>query len=550
MVAAIRFHSLATLLSTFLGTLLLTALASDALAQPLGQVQQPGQGIFPGAVQGGNQGGQQNSLFGNTSQGGQGGGANADFESLIDLIVSTVASDSWAENGGGEAEIRPYPNGVYVDAAGVLKLASNELQSQQASLANDLKQKYTAVRATEEPESLPSAEAAKAAAELRCVSLRRLDAEIVRRQKAKEPLDSSMLTLAGLQRVSYLLVDPEQKDLVLVGPAGDWRLNEQGKLVSVETGQAVVRLDDLISLLRVKNGQPFGCSINPRQEALAEAQAFLAKTSTRPLAPSRRDRWIEQLRSHVGEQDFAFFGIDPASRTAGIMAEADYHMKLIGMGLQPGVPGVESYLASIKLARGESPPATNLLRWWFAMNYSAVAASEDQRLFQIVGPGVQVLSENQLLAERGERIPTGQSDELTQQFASSFTAAYEKLAARYPVYSELRNLFDLALITTLIRQEDLFTKSDWKPSVLDSEDQLKLPDYRAPQTVESVVNYRVIHRKHIVAGVSGGVWCDPRSILREKPAELEEGYQSVRVANSAESRPDDAKRWWWDLSSR
>ena len=37
-----------------------------------------------------------------------GGGANADFDSLIDLIISTVASETWAENGGGEAEIRPY----------------------------------------------------------------------------------------------------------------------------------------------------------------------------------------------------------------------------------------------------------------------------------------------------------------------------------------------------------------------------------------------------------------------------------------------------------
>jgi general secretion pathway protein D len=40
--------------------------------------------------------------------GGLGGGANADFDSLIDLIVSTVAADTWAENGGGEAEIREF----------------------------------------------------------------------------------------------------------------------------------------------------------------------------------------------------------------------------------------------------------------------------------------------------------------------------------------------------------------------------------------------------------------------------------------------------------
>ncbi|HEY4234542.1 MAG TPA: hypothetical protein VGM76_14000, partial [Lacipirellulaceae bacterium] len=39
--------------------------------------------------------------------GGMGAGANADFDSLIDLITSTVSTDTWAENGGGQAEIRP-----------------------------------------------------------------------------------------------------------------------------------------------------------------------------------------------------------------------------------------------------------------------------------------------------------------------------------------------------------------------------------------------------------------------------------------------------------
>ncbi|TWT95248.1 hypothetical protein Pla108_33920 [Botrimarina colliarenosi] len=32
-----------------------------------------------------------------------------DYDGLIEPITATVASDTWAENGGGEAEIRPYP---------------------------------------------------------------------------------------------------------------------------------------------------------------------------------------------------------------------------------------------------------------------------------------------------------------------------------------------------------------------------------------------------------------------------------------------------------
>jgi general secretion pathway protein D len=40
--------------------------------------------------------------------GGLGGGANADFDSLIDLIESTVATETWADNGGGDATIMEF----------------------------------------------------------------------------------------------------------------------------------------------------------------------------------------------------------------------------------------------------------------------------------------------------------------------------------------------------------------------------------------------------------------------------------------------------------
>ena len=48
----------------------------------------------------------------NGSPGGLGGAANADFDSLIDLIVSTVEHDSWMENGTGEGEIQPFPTNL------------------------------------------------------------------------------------------------------------------------------------------------------------------------------------------------------------------------------------------------------------------------------------------------------------------------------------------------------------------------------------------------------------------------------------------------------
>jgi hypothetical protein len=162
-----------------------------------------------------------------------------------------------------------------------------------------------------------------------------------------------MLTLAGLQRVRYVFVYTASGDVVLAGPAGDWKVDANGRIVSTVTEEPVVRLDDLLVLLRRGAGageSHFGCSINPRQEALAKTQAYLASTSQKPLEPGQRKKWLGDLRDSVGLQNIEIWGVDPASRVASVLVEADYHMKLIGMGLADGVDGVESYLASIRVA--------------------------------------------------------------------------------------------------------------------------------------------------------------------------------------------------------
>ena len=186
-------------------------------------------------------------------------------------------------------------------------------------------------------------------------------------------------------------------------------------LVGAESGRPVVRLDDLVVVMRLMMSGPqaaFGCLIKPRQEALARVQTFVSESNKRAIAPEQRKHWLEQLRDQVGKQDIEVYGLDPRTRAARVMVEADYRMKLVGMGLEEGVPGVQSYLASIALAPGEPPPPMGVLRWWFTLNYDAVSAAQDRRAFAIRGQGVKVESENEHLTADGGRIHTGQSDEL------------------------------------------------------------------------------------------------------------------------------------------
>jgi general secretion pathway protein D len=89
-----------------------------------GVIVDQNRGGIPGAASNGNTLAQQIPMSSNipgamqpvipvgSGPGGLGGGANADFDSLIDLIVSTVEPDSWAEGGGGTAEVRPFPTNL------------------------------------------------------------------------------------------------------------------------------------------------------------------------------------------------------------------------------------------------------------------------------------------------------------------------------------------------------------------------------------------------------------------------------------------------------
>jgi hypothetical protein len=464
----------------------------------------------------------------------RGGGANADFDSLIDLIVSTVATETWAENGGGEAEIRSFPTGVLVDAAGTLS------HRQPAAEDRNLGKLRGAV-----PPSLAAGGDPRRASTLRYVSLPRLEREIIRRQKAHQPLDAAMLTLAGLRRVQYVFLYLESGDLVLAGPAGDWRADPTGHIVATDTGEPVVRLDDLLLLAR-RAGQAaesqFGCSITPRQEALARTQAFLNTTSGRAIEPSERKAWLDELRKSLGKQDIEIWGVDPASRVARVLVSADYHMKLIGMGLADGVDGVPSYLASIPA--GGAPPMS-VLRWWFTLNYQAISTSPDGNAYELVGQGVQVLSENEMLAARGQRVHTGQSDPLNRQFAERFTAHFTELADKYPVYGELRNVFDLALVAALIEHDHLAERVDWKPTLLADGERLRLPTGPVPRQVDSVINHRIMNRRQIVAGVSGGVSVTTGDVVDRRTVD--------RDGALAKQRRDaplgmDAATWWWDAS--
>ncbi len=248
----------------------------------------------------------------------------------------------------------------------------------------------------------------------------------------------------------------------------------------------------------------------------------------------------------MGRQTISVDGIDPRTRVAGVLVEADYRMKLVGMGLEDGTVDVPSYLSLIQVPRGEAPPPLDVLRWWFTLKYDAVHATDKHDAFEIRGPGVQVLSENELLTALGQQVHTGKSEPLNQEFAQRFSTHFASLAQKYPVYADLQNIFDLALVSALIQSEQLADSVDWHMTCFLDPQQYQPALGPVPQSVDTVINHRVINQKHIVVGVSGGVHVEPWTFVRGSSIATDNygKLSAERTGAAAKELPLEA--WWWD----
>src|SRR5262249_35341169 len=141
-----------------------------------------------------------------------------------------------------------------------------------------------------------------------------------------------------------------------------------------------------------------------------------------------------------------------------------------------------------------------------------------------------------------QHVPTGISEPINRQFAENFTREYAKLAEREPVFADMRNIFDMALVAALCRQERLHERADWDLGVFAPGGDYHPAEVVAPTVVESVVNHRIYGGKDIVVQVAGGVQTDLAAVTRDKALARE----SAELRGVARREKLPAARWWWD----
>ena len=444
------------------------------------------------------------------------------------------AQDGGGGDGGTGDEDSNIFSGVSVDADGVL----------QRLTVNDPTGQLTRQRIRESMARLDSDIVQRSP--LRKVSLTRLA------RLTKQAIDEghgpteAMQHLAGLTRIQYVFYYPETKDIVIAGPAEGWVDTGAGRILGVHTGQPVMELQDLIVALRAfppgeKTNPLVYCSIDATPEGLQRMQQFLSSVG-RQIQRGDERFIVEGLRESLGLQMITLGGISTKTHFAQVMVEADYRMKLIGIGLERPPARIRSYLS---LASFASIARNAMCRWWFVPDYQRIRMSADGNAAEFVGNGVKLVGEDELVARDGSRVQSGTQNRASRRFTQSFTDQYAQVAKNAPVYGQLRNCVDMLVAAAFLQQHDLYGKAGWDLSVLGDESIYPVETYNAPQQVASAVN-SMWKGRHLATPVGGGVQIQAKQALSAENLLTDEKgkLDSAREAVDLTDLPAD--QWWWD----
>jgi hypothetical protein len=383
-----------------------------------------------------------------------------------------------------------------------------------------------------------------AASKLRKVSLSRLAAVLDGRRAKGLPVTDELQNLAGLTRVEYVFVHPEQHDIVLAGPAEGWHVDELGNVVGRTSGQPVLQLDDLVVALRVarqqlKTNELITCSIDPTPEGSRRFARLMKIDGIKPTPAT-----VARLEEAAGPQQITLTGIPPGSHFAHVLVSADFLMKRLGMNFEEApIDGLPSYLEMLQ-ADSAPAPRSAMPRWWMAPRYEPVLRDAQGLAWQLRGPGVQTLGEEAFLGRGGKAVAAPAKDpakdrSLAKRWADAMTERYAALAAKLPVFAELRNCMDLAVVGALLVKEDLPARCGCDLGLLMDEKRLAVAEYHVPRAVAAQASLIRKDREWIIS-VSGGVEIDAWSVLDRE--ETSNSLADVRLKATA-PKPD---RWWWD----
>jgi hypothetical protein len=430
---------------------------------------------------------------------------------------TTVCGQQGFNNGGY------YPQavgGISINAQGLLENAQPDAVGKLAKAWAEVMQPIP--RGMKEP------------VELRKISLKQLDAALQECLAQKKPIPDDLFCLGGLQQIRYIFVYPEQHDIVLVGLGEGWKVDPRGNIVGVTTGRPVMLLDDLMVALRSARQAAQGgvlCSIEPTTEGRATYQ------KNNHLLSGMRGN-LQAMKTSVenwlGMQQVKISGVPPTSHFARVLVAADYRMKQIGLDFQPAPKGIKlpSYLQMAPPSNVSAP------RFWLEPKYEPILRDASGLAWELRGASVKAMTEEDFFNSSGHSVRQARAVPAAQKWAEMMTQQYPALSVAEPIFGQLRNCMELAVVSALLVKEQLPQKAQQSLPVLMSSNELKPIESYAPKHIATQVNFVKKNRNLGVA--SGGVAINSWGIAdkTERSAKLD----PVR----AKAAPKNESTWWWN----
>jgi hypothetical protein len=395
---------------------------------------------------------------------------------LVLLAVLGLASPLF-----GQAAAAYDPQGVHVDAKGVLRSRSVDPDPRLAELWKNAK-------------------ALQKDARFIAVSLPRLFAEARRALEGGKPLPLELRSLGGMTRLQYVFVYPDAKDLVIAGPSEPVDARESFRPLGKISGRPVLQLDDLVTALRAfgpgRSPDRLGCDIEITNEIRTRVNAKIQALGPAAKITGFR-KTCDQIAEAGGPQPLKYFGLEPTTRFAFVCAEADYRLKQLGLGLLPSpVAKVESYRSLIDRPEKE-------FRFSLESSYDALAASPDGKAFELRGPSLKV--NGGLLGHPESTVqdlsPAG------RRFVTLCNENFDALTRHLVSWADLCNLGDLSVLAALVAGEDLAGKTGWDLSWILDPKGYPVVEMAAPSTAATLCTF--VTSGNTAVFLAGGIWIKP-----------------------------------------
>jgi hypothetical protein len=178
-------------------------------------------------------------------------------------------------------------------------------------------------------------------------------------------------------------------------------------------------------------------------------------------------------------------------------------------------------------------------RWWLEPKYESVLRSPDGLAWEFKGASAKCMTEEDFAAANGQREHTGKPSAVAQKWADNMTAHYDELAVAVPVFGELCNCMQLALVGALVAHERLLDKASCNLPALMQESTVKTLALPAPTQVDSRVSM-VKQGHNWIISASGGVNIRPGEIVGQARQSTSPAEARAKALNAGKSN------WYWN----